>query len=365
MSLPLPSLSSSSPLSTSGGGGGGDVNSRGGGSFSAYHFASFAAMEMSVTIIPRFTMPRVTTLFGGSYGPFAPNYPVDVPLWLAMHIRQTDTCVITPPQFMAISYLRNVVAKEKESEVTFEMLPFYFFEIVKKLCENSAAAEDVPHVAEVLRLVAEVKAIRRQKLQRSMSVFEAEGSPVYIPGIKLTNIVNNEFEFLRSSFAKVLFQSAEMKRRREKIIGGPININTGSESNSNNNINAAMMRSSGTLGQSTLLSSLALSPLTTQQEQQQSLLFTPSTSSMAVNTLNINNNENNNNTDDGVVDANLANRRIMDVLNGPGQLHSRGEEESAGNTATSFVGTETTTTRTTTDELVLPPVKKRRTLRQT
>ncbi|RNF08628.1 GINS complex subunit 2 [Trypanosoma rangeli] len=200
----------------------GNNNSGGGSSFTAYHFASFAAMEVTVTMVPRFTMPRVSTAFGGRYGPFAPNYPVELPLWLALHIRQTDTCTIAPPPFTMIPYLRNVVEKEKENEATFEALPFYFFEVVKKLCENSAAAEDVPHVAEVIRLVAEVKAIRRQKLLRSMSVFEADGSPVYIPGIKLTNIVNNELEYLRRSFAKVLQQAAEKKRRREQVIGGAV-----------------------------------------------------------------------------------------------------------------------------------------------
>ncbi|RNF27092.1 GINS complex subunit 2 [Trypanosoma conorhini] len=200
-------------------GGVGGSSGGGGRSFTAYHFASFAAMEVTVTMVPRFTMPRVSTAFGGRYGPFAPNYPVELPLWLALHIRQTDACTINPPPFTAIPYLRDVVEREKENEATFEALPFYFFEVVKKLCEHSAAAEDVPHVAEVIRLVAEVKAMRRQKLLRSMSVFEAEGSPVYIPGIKLTNIVNNELEYLRRSFAKVLQQAAEKKRSREQVIG--------------------------------------------------------------------------------------------------------------------------------------------------
>nr|CCC53649.1 conserved hypothetical protein [Trypanosoma vivax Y486] len=190
--------------------------------FTAFHFASFTAMEVNVTIFPRFTMPRISTPLGGLFGPFSPNSPTDVPLWLALHIRQTDTCTIQPPPYVALPYLRGLLEREKESEATFEALPFYFFELVKKLCENSAAAEDIPHVAEVVRLTEEVKAIRRQKLQQSMAVFEAEGSPVFIPGIKLPIYSHHELHTLRTSFAIVLQQSAEMKHRRERLIGAPI-----------------------------------------------------------------------------------------------------------------------------------------------
>nr|CCC95619.1 unnamed protein product [Trypanosoma congolense IL3000] len=190
--------------------------------FTMHHFASFTAMEVIVTIVPRFTMPRITTTFGGRYGPFTPNFPVDVPLWLALHIRKTDTCTIQPPPYVALPYLRQVVEREKESDTTFETLPFYFFEIVKKLCDTTTAAEDIPHVVEVVRLVEEIRAIRRRKLQQSMAVFEAEGSPLFIPGIKLTNIVNHELQYLRTSFAIVLQQSADMKKRKEQVVGRAI-----------------------------------------------------------------------------------------------------------------------------------------------
>ncbi|EKG00821.1 hypothetical protein TCSYLVIO_008218 [Trypanosoma cruzi] len=304
--------------------GGGVPGGRGGGSssFTAYHFASFAAMEVTVIIVPRFTMPRVSTAFGGRYGPFAPNYPVELPLWLALHIRQTDTCTINPPPFMTISYLRNVVEKEKENEATFEALPFYFFEVVKKLCENSAAAEDVPHVAEVIRLVGEIKAIRRQKLQRSMAVFEAEGSPVYIPGIKLTNIVNNELEYLRRSFSKVLQQAAEMKRRREQLIGGAVE---------------------------------GMTPL----RPSRGAPSTPAFSSAAVDARM--------STHSGI-DGSFITSTAEDTTAPTATLHGAEQQSvsSQGPTTTASSAMEPTETLTTaTESIASPPVKKRRTLRQT
>ncbi|EAN90659.1 hypothetical protein C3747_241g15 [Trypanosoma cruzi] len=304
--------------------GGGVPVGRGGGSssFTAYHFASFAAMEVTVIIVPRFTMPRVLTAFGGRYGPFAPNYPVELPLWLALHIRQTDTCTINPPPFMTISYLRNVVEKEKENEATFEALPFYFFEVVKKLCENSAAAEDVPHVAEVIRLVGEIKAIRWQKLQRSMAVFEAEGSPVYIPGIKLTNIVNNELEYLRRSFSKVLQQAAEMKRRREQLIGGAVE---------------------------------GMTPI----RPSRGAPSTPASSSAAVDARM--------STHSGI-DGSFITSTAEDTTAPTATLHGAEQQSvsSQGPTTTASSAMEPTEALTTaTESIASPPVKKRRTLRQT
>ncbi|KAG5464270.1 hypothetical protein LSCM1_00451 [Leishmania martiniquensis] len=203
--------------------------------FSNYHMSSFMAMEVSTTIVPRFTMDRVDCL-SGSYGPFAPNYPIDVPLWLALYFRQTDTCAIQPPDYLRVEYLRDVIERERTNDQGFESLPFYFYEIAKKLTErgggrgtggggnNGGASDDgdtLPHVVEVIRLVNEIHAMRQQKLKNLMTVFEAEGSPMFIPGVLLTNIVCHELHFLRSSFGLVLQQAASMERQRQQLIRLP------------------------------------------------------------------------------------------------------------------------------------------------
>lgn len=186
------------------------------GFFNDYHFSSFMAMEVPVTVVPRFSMDRVDCL-GGNYGPFTPNYPLEVPLWLALHLRQTDTCTITAPPYLRVAYLRGVVEREQSSDSSFEPLPFYFYEVAKLMCglRGGSEEEDVPHVAEVVRLVNDIKALRQRKLQQSMAVFEAEGSPMFIPGIKLTNIVSNELHYLRHSFAQVLRQACAMDQQRQ------------------------------------------------------------------------------------------------------------------------------------------------------
>ncbi|KAK7200504.1 GINS complex protein [Novymonas esmeraldas] len=205
--------------------------------FNGYHMSSFMAMEVPATIVPRFTMDKVECL-GGSFGPFAPNYPVDVPLWLALYLRQTDTCTIQPPDYLRVGYLRDVVEREAANDQGFESLPFYFYEIAKKLTERGGGvgggssggggggggADDgdtIPHVVEVIRLVNEIHAMRQQKLKNLMTVFEAEGSPMFIPGVLLTNIVCHELHFLRASFGVVLQQAASMERRRQQVLRLP------------------------------------------------------------------------------------------------------------------------------------------------
>lgn len=168
-------------------------------------------MEATISIVPRFTMDSVRCITG-RYGPFTANFPIHVPLWLALHFRSTSTCTINAPAFLQLDYLRDMLERESLSEGSFEPLPYYFFEIAKLLIEHGA--QDVPHVAEVTRLMGSISALRKRKLQRSMAVFESDEAPMFIPGIKLSNLVSHELHFLRQSFAVVLRQAYDMDRRR-------------------------------------------------------------------------------------------------------------------------------------------------------
>jgi GINS complex subunit 2 len=47
--------------------------------------------------VPRAT-PRPRTQ--GNYGPFRPNMPVEVPIWLALQLHKRSKCRILPPAFL-------------------------------------------------------------------------------------------------------------------------------------------------------------------------------------------------------------------------------------------------------------------------
>lgn len=336
-----------------GAGGGGGSSSSGGvalavGSladewaFNNYHVSSFMAMEVPATIVPRFVMDRVDCL-GGSYGPFAPNYPIDVPLWLALYLRQTNTCAIQPPDYLRVEYLRDIIERERTNDQGFESLPFYFYEIAKKLTERCGGSsgggggsddgDTIPHVVEVIRLVNEIHAMRQQKLKNLMAVFEAEGSPMFIPGVLLTNIVCHELHFLRASFGIVLQQAASMERQRQQLIRLPP-------------VSAATPgRLSSTVGRTTLTSGMSTARTTTTL----SSTGTPGGATTAMD---------------------LASKMGSGSFIHEGVANSQGSALTAATSMTTAMavtsdgGSQPTATADVTP-LAQPAVKKRRTLRQT
>ena len=59
----------------------------------------FQKQTYLVSILPLF---QADTLFfiSGEFGPFLPNKPVIVPLWLALYLRVRNKCRISPPDFL-------------------------------------------------------------------------------------------------------------------------------------------------------------------------------------------------------------------------------------------------------------------------
>lgn len=252
--------------------------------FSPYHFSTFLALETPITIIPRFSMPAVPTLSRSLknqyFGPFSALYPIEVPLYLALYFRLTGTCTVTLPAYLRRRFLSTVLEKEQADHRDFQSLPFYFFEVARKLLdagadrirsgwvadekgrvsdrkgmtgkdgvgvdgedddseEEEGETDDVwssEYLTEVGRLVQDILLVRQQKLQKSMGIFESSDSVLFIPGIKLTNLVSQEIEFLRHSFAVVLQQAChfDQQRRapievRRQVGRGPQNSRTSSE----------------------------------------------------------------------------------------------------------------------------------------
>lgn len=52
-----------------------------------------------VEIIPKFSAPEIK-LLGGTFGPFNPPWPTEVPLWIALDLRKRKKCTIRPPAWL-------------------------------------------------------------------------------------------------------------------------------------------------------------------------------------------------------------------------------------------------------------------------
>ncbi|TKC44072.1 hypothetical protein EI555_002159, partial [Monodon monoceros] len=61
----------------------------------------FLAEKELVTIIPNFSLDKIY-LIGGDLGPFNPGLPVQVPLWLAINLKQRQKCRLLAPEWMDV-----------------------------------------------------------------------------------------------------------------------------------------------------------------------------------------------------------------------------------------------------------------------
>ena len=70
----------------------------------------FLSETETLRIVPNFS-EGVLYLLEGDVGPFKAGLPVDVPLWIAVHLRQRQKCRIIQPDWMNVEELEVRRAK--------------------------------------------------------------------------------------------------------------------------------------------------------------------------------------------------------------------------------------------------------------
>ncbi|XP_061450417.1 DNA replication complex GINS protein PSF2 isoform X2 [Rhineura floridana] len=130
--------------------------------------AEFLAERELVTIIPNFSMDRIY-LIGGDLGPFNPGLPVEVPLWLAINLKQRQKCRLIPPEWMDVEKLEQIRDQERKED-TFTPMPNPFYMELTKLLLNYAA-DNIPKADEIRTLVKDTWDTRIAKLRLSADSF--------------------------------------------------------------------------------------------------------------------------------------------------------------------------------------------------
>ncbi|XP_070617959.1 DNA replication complex GINS protein PSF2 [Erythrolamprus reginae] len=128
----------------------------------------FLAEREMVTIIPNFSLDRIY-LIGGELGPFNPGLPVDVPLWLALNLKQRQKCRLVPPDWMDVEKLEQMRDQERQED-TFTPMPNPFYMELTKLLLNFAA-DNIPKADEIRTLVKDIWDTRIAKLRVSADSF--------------------------------------------------------------------------------------------------------------------------------------------------------------------------------------------------
>lgn len=75
----------------------------------------FIGDKERIGILPLFNLDEVH-LISGTLGPFRAGIPIDVPIWLAFHLRQHEKCRIVAPEWMDIEQLNEILNNERLSK---------------------------------------------------------------------------------------------------------------------------------------------------------------------------------------------------------------------------------------------------------
>ena len=125
----------------------------------------FYAENEIVSIIPKFQAERIY-FASGTFGPFRPPKPAQVPLWLAVYLRKLGQCEVQLPLWLDYEVLKSIKTYEDRNERFCDDLPYYYYEIAFSLFNN--CAEDFKEVARVQSLVEDIHQIRKEKLKLSL-----------------------------------------------------------------------------------------------------------------------------------------------------------------------------------------------------
>uniref|UniRef100_A0A8C7Q8L9 GINS complex subunit 2 n=1 Tax=Oncorhynchus mykiss TaxID=8022 RepID=A0A8C7Q8L9_ONCMY len=114
----------------------------------------FVAEKEVVKIIPNFSLDKIY-LIGGDLGLFNPGLPVDVPVWLALNLKDKK-----------LEEIRELERKED----TFTPVPSpYYMELTKLLLNH--ASDNIPKADEIRTLVKDIWDTRIAKFRLSADSF--------------------------------------------------------------------------------------------------------------------------------------------------------------------------------------------------
>ncbi|KAE8649312.1 DNA replication complex GINS protein PSF2 [Cucumis sativus] len=145
----------------------------------------FVAEDEMVEIIPNMRMDSLH-LICGDYGPFYPQIATEVPLWLAIALKKRGKCAIRTPEWMSVEKLTQILEAERDSQGSFQILPFHYVEISKLLFDH--ARDDVPDMYLVRSLIEDIRDVRFHKVETSLESIDTRTSAVKIKDLSAMEV---------------------------------------------------------------------------------------------------------------------------------------------------------------------------------
>ncbi|KAK0336981.1 DNA replication protein psf2 [Friedmanniomyces endolithicus] len=187
-----------------------------------------------VTVIPRQTLDGLE-LLGGPTGALKPPFPTPLPLWLALLLKKQRRANITPPPWLSVEALTQILDFETD-ERTAELfspspnlppattsaplgdaataraqadaLPYHWLEIGHLLITH--AADDFDDLDAVRKLLRDLREVRMSKLRKGFEVLDAGG------GVKMNGVGGMEIAEVRGFVGGVVDGLRRLNRSREE-----------------------------------------------------------------------------------------------------------------------------------------------------
>lgn len=165
----------------------------------------FLAENELITIVPNFSQAKLH-LICGDCGPFTPSIPIQVPLWLAINLRQRQKCRILPPDWMTVENLTKIKEEETDSAI-FTLMPSSHYKEMAQLLFD-VAVSDIPNADDIRTLIKDIWDIRMSKLRSSVDAFIKSGET----HAQVDNLTVFEINFVRSLLTAALYHLQKFKR---------------------------------------------------------------------------------------------------------------------------------------------------------
>ncbi|XP_026489951.1 probable DNA replication complex GINS protein PSF2 [Vanessa tameamea] len=188
----------------------------------------FIGENRIVSIIPNFSHDKIF-LICGEFGPFRAGLPMNVPLWLAVMLKQKQKCRMVPPDWMDIEALETIKEEEKISRF-FTKMPHEHYMIEAKLILG-VAAEDIPRAAEIKTIIKDIWDIRMSKLRTSMDALMKSGGSYG----RLDHLTMMEINSVKPLLPQAMDELHRIKMMTRQTSSSTLNSSTFSQSGSSQN----------------------------------------------------------------------------------------------------------------------------------
>ncbi|GAX18381.1 GINS complex subunit 2 [Fistulifera solaris] len=165
--------------------------------------ASFSAEETLIQVIPDFTASPT----------FMAGVPATVPLWQAELLQTRSLGRIVLPEWLSVDKLRPILQQEKTQPLLTTSLPFYYYEITRKLTNRPRHDDTNP---DVLRLLVEdIFQVRVEKLRQQFPAYLALMEDQEIPKVDVPGIASAELALLGPFLLQALGDRALLLHQKE------------------------------------------------------------------------------------------------------------------------------------------------------